>query len=368
MSGTTPNPEDRGASPVAVARKPWVSKRGLTIGLGVFVCAVAIFAIWRNSNPPEQPIKEKLPQQLGAVVPYTAPMILPAPAAVSQPSIPMPAPQPLQQPQAPLVMPHQEPVARFAPMSAVQPPAPPKPYMLSYADPPAGEGTTGAGSHSGGASGGAGPPGVTYAASRLDGVQAGLLGDQTLLLTPGILPCIMDTAINSTFEGPIQCHIPFDIRPHGVTLLGRGSIVHGMYRNNIQQGQARIFVSADWVEDPATGCFIALGNAPISDPVGQSGIGGNVDTHIWERFGAAILLDIGESGMGLAQAALSKGGNTYLSFSSGGGVESIASAILQKQINIPPTITVHQGAAIAVFVNKVLDFSSCYDLQLRDRR
>ncbi|MFL5252521.1 MAG: TrbI/VirB10 family protein [Rhodopila sp.] len=368
MNGTTPNPDDRGASPVAVARKAFFFKRGLTIGLGVLVCAVAVFAIWRNSNPPEEPIKEKLPQQLGAVVPYTAPMILPTPTAVSQPPLPKVAPQPMQQPQAPLVMPQQEPVARFAPPTVVQPPAPPKPHMLSYADPPTQEGANGSGSHSGAASGSAGASGVTYAASRLDGVQAGLLGDQTLLLTPGILPCIMDTAINSTFEGPIQCHIPFDIRPHGVTLLGRNSIVHGLYRNNVQQGQARVFVSADWVEDPATGCFISLGNAPISDPVGQAGITGNVDNHTWERLGAAIMLDIGQSGLGLAQAALSKGGNTYLSFSSGGGVESIASAILQKQANIPPTITVHQGTAIAVYVSKVLDFSACYDLQLKDRR
>ena len=76
-------------------------------------------------------------------------------------------------------------------------------------------------------------------------------------------------------------------------------------------------------------------------------------------------------GESLAQASLSKGGNTYLSFGGGGGggsngIDSIASAILRKQIDIPPTITVNQGSAVAVFITKVLDFSPCYDLSLKD--
>src|SRR5690349_9674924 len=136
MSDTAPNAGDRGTSPVAVARKPWLSKRALTIGLVVLVCVVAVFAFWRNSNPPEEPIKEQLPQKLGAVVPYTAPMLLPTPAAVSQPPIQRTSPQPQPEPK-PLVIPTQEPVARFAPSTVVQPPTPPRPYMLSYADPPA---------------------------------------------------------------------------------------------------------------------------------------------------------------------------------------------------------------------------------------
>jgi type IV secretion system protein VirB10 len=155
-----------------------------------------------------------------------------------------------------------------------------------------------------------------------------------------------------------------------VTLLGRGSTVHGYYRNNVQTGQSRIAVAADWIDDPSTGCFIKFDNAAVSDMTGVTGIAGNVDAHYLERFGAAVAMTAFGSGTNILQSLVSKGGNTYLSFGGGGGsggVEEIASTILRKQMEIVPTITVYQGAMTAVFVNKILDFSPCYQLQLKGK-
>jgi type IV secretion system protein VirB10 len=321
---------------------------------------------WKKANPPDEPVKERLPASMGPVVAYTPPKLLippqtSTPVALTSPPV-RPTPQPMPQSVQPLAAPPADPVSRVAPSVAAI--VYPSPKMMTYAAaaPPPQPSSDPA------ASPGNASPGVIYASSKLDGVQSGLLGDQTMLLMPGLLPCIMDTAINSTFVGPVQCHIAADIKPRGVTLLGRGSIVHGWYHNDIQTGQSRMFVQADWVHDPSTGCYIKFDNAPISDTIGQTGITGNVDQHIWERFGAAMLLTLGQGGESLAQAALSKGGNTYLSFNGGsGGLDSIASAILRKQIEIPPTITVHQGTSIAVFVVKPLDFSKCYSLAIKDK-
>ena len=371
----------RGVSPVAGTAKPspFMSKKvGIPGILGV--CAGVIgLAAWHNSSKPPPPMKEKLPTQLGASVPYTAPvMVIPRPAApppLTQAGFAPPPryePPPASSPPAaappPTVAGTQQPGFVRAATAAAQPPARPKPNMISFADPPPLHQRMGAGQP---------PPGtptaslpasdVVYATSHLDGVKAGLLGDQTFLMEPGLLACVMDTGVNSTFEGPIQCHIDHDIRPHGVTLLSRGSIIEGWYHNQIQTGQNRLFVQADWVRDPSTGCFIKFDNAPIADGIGQAGVPGSVDPHYLERFGAAMLLTLGQGGESLAQASLSKGGNTYLSFNGGSnGLDSIASAILRKQIDIPPTITVNQGSAIAVFITKVLDFSPCYDLSLKD--
>lgn len=367
----------RGTSPVAASKKPKVSKRAMTVGLGVAVCGVAGVLLWKNANPPEEPAKERLPAEMGAVVPYSAPkMMIPpqppvaaTPVSVSAPPLRFDPPKPPPAASTPtLTMPARDPVTKVT-AAAVPPVLYPTPHMMSYAAPPAPPPGNGGRAAPGAAPEGGEPAsGVVYAASKLEGVQAGLLGDQTFLLTPGLLPCVMDTAIDSTFAGPVECHIPADVKPHGVTLLDRGSVVHGWYKNDVQTGQSRLFVQADWVEDKATGCFIKFDNAPVSDSVGRAGIPGNVDPHYLERFGAAMLLTVGQSGESLAQAALSKGGNTYLSFNGGsGGLETIASAILRKQIEIPPTITVHQGTAIAVFVTKPLDFSPCYSLKLKGR-
>nr|WP_294556522.1 TrbI/VirB10 family protein [uncultured Rhodopila sp.] len=370
MSGTPPAGGQRGISPVAGNAKPLVSKR-LVAGVVVALMAAAIgVAWWYSANPPDEPVKEKLPASLGAAVPYTAPQMI----------VPPRQPQPQQTATAaafvPPALPHYEPL-QMQPL----PPAPriglgavtkaerPKPYMLTYvapaaAKPPGDARAAGAGGAPGEAEGGESK--VNYAASVVDGVKAGLLGDQTFLLMPGLMPCVMDTAINSTFEGPIQCHVPADIRPHGVTLLGRGSIVHGYYSNKIQEAQTRLFAQVDWVHDPASGCFIKFDNAPIADGVGQTGMTGSVDQRYLQRFGAAALITIGQGGESLAQAALSKGGNTYLNFNGGSnGLDTLATTILRKQIDIPPLITTNQGSTTSVFVTKILDFSPCYDLKVK---
>ena len=363
---------DRGISAAATASKPIVSAKVAAFAILAMMGGVVGFALWRNANPADDAVKEKLPSSLGATVAYAAPVMVvpksataPAPAAVATPvAYTQPRYEPPPQPVlAPL------PAAPRVSLGAVTKAERPKPYMLTYAAPPPVAKLSGA----------PGAPGepeedskVAYTASVVDGVKAGLLGDMTFKLMPGLMPCIMDTAINSTFEGPIQCHVPFDIRPHGVTLLGRNSIVHGWYKNQVQTGQSRVFVQADWVHDPATGCFIKFRNAPIADSVGQAGVDGSVDEHNLQRFGAAMLLTLGQMGESLGQAALSKGnsnnGNSYLNFNSGGGsngVEQIATMILRKQIDIPPTITVNQGAAIGVFNTEVLDFSPCYDIKVK---
>jgi type IV secretion system protein VirB10 len=364
---------ERGASPVAGKRQPIISKKQAVWGVaGVTAALVALF-VWRGSNSAPKPVKEKLPQRLGSTVSYDAPKMVipekekPAPVQHEPPAKPAAA-----APEQHLQMPQTSPFARITPRIVQKAAAPdPEPNMVSYSySAKSFDGQHGAAGGSDAEKPSGGEPArrsdVVYAEPKLEGQAAGRLGDQTFLLMPGVMPCILDTAIDSTLEGPIECHIPMDIRPHGVTLLDRGSIVHGTYKNNLRNGQARIFVQADYVEDRATGCFINLDSSPIGDGVGRAGVAGDMDNHVFERFGAAVILSLVNSGMSLGQAALSNGGNTYLSFSSGSGVDNLASQILRKQIDIPPTITVNQGTQISVLVRKPLDFSACYSLKVRN--
>lgn len=373
-------PGDRGVSPVASKHKPRLSKASLTALIGVAVLGVVGFDVWRSYNPAQAPVKEALPKTLGSVIVYQPPPMAtehrPAPPP---PAAAAPAPPPAQAPAPPV----QQPIMAAAPPSSghmwrnsvvaaaprIKPDTPPSPDMISYPLPSQPASSAGAGKTAG-AKAADGPDGdVVYADTQLDGVRAGMAGDQTLVLPPGVLPCILDTAIDSTFPGPIQCHIPMDIKPHGVTLLDRGTIIHANYQSNVKTGQARLFAPASWLEDRATDCNVNLPDAPISNPLGETGIPGSVDNHFMERFGGALLLTFSNSAVELAQAALSKGGNTYLSFSSGGGgVETLANSLLQNTINIPPTITVNQGTAIAVFVQKSIDFSRCYSLEFRNNQ
>lgn len=384
------NGVDRGISPAAGRKQTRIKRSHVAIGVMAICTVIIVITLWKSQHPPEEmETKEKLPPSLGASVAYS-PVVLPTAPPLPPPvALPPPPPQfvppPFEQAQAPppkpppkqpdvatriLGPPQQQAAMNVMPTHKIVP------NMLSFPERPSRQGPQNRTGQPGGVNGlSPASTGVTYKASRLEGNKADLLGDQTFLLMPGILPCTLETAINSSFEGPILCQVPFRIRPHGVDLLSRGSQIHGWYRNNIQTGQARLFVAADWVHDPTTGCFIKFTNSPMADTLGRAGIDGNVDNHYLERFGAAMLLTLGEKALSIAQAMATNnnggGNNTYLSFGGGGGggggsLQSIATEILRSQINIPPTITVNQGADIAVFVTQPLDFSPCYDVRIKD--
>lgn len=363
--------QERGVSPVAAASRPVAYKQVAAVSIVALMTVAVSFAVWRSYNPIEETTSEKLPPALGVTTAYTAPT-MPAPRAPA-PSTSLDTTQASWDPAPPALRNQQAPYAPPAsPHVAVTAPARPKPYMLTYAAPPPAARPVGLAGPGAGTPGETGPEDggskVAYSASIVSGAKAGLLGDQTFLLMPGLLPCVMDTQINTTYEGPVQCHIWEDIRPHGVTLLGRNSIVQAYYRGNMQQGQARVFVQADWVNDPATGCFIKFKNAPLTDSIGQNGQDASIDEQNLKRFGAAAIFTGAQIGMSLGQAAMSKGNSTNINLNSGGGgMDQLAETILRKQIDIPPIGTVNRGSMTAVYVTDVLDFSPCYDLKLKGR-
>jgi type IV secretion system protein VirB10 len=98
------------------------------------------------------------------------------------------------------------------------------------------------------------------------------------------------------------------------------------------------------------GVSIALAS-PAADLTGQAGVGGQVNTHFFSRFGSAILLSI----LGSASMLASGGASTVVV---GGAGQSAASAAIQQNGNRAPTIKVRQGEPIRVFTARDLIFSS----------
>jgi type IV secretory pathway VirB10-like protein len=82
-----------------------------------------------------------------------------------------------------------------------------------------------------------------------------------------------------------------------------------------------------------------------------------VDTHFFRRFGASILLSVVSAGsQALANSAVDNNNTTFV-IGSPTQANQVASIALQKQIDIPDTIKVAQGAPVQVFVARDLDFS-----------
>lgn len=201
----------------------------------------------------------------------------------------------------------------------------------------------------------------------LHGAKAELLPHPDLMMTEGtIIPCTLQTAIDSQLAGYVKCVIPQDIRgtTGDVVLLDKGTTVVGEIQQGLVQGQNRVFVLWDRAETPDH-AVIEL-DSPGTDDLGRSGLKGAVNNHFWERFGSAILLSVIQGGLqtGTALAANSgSGGGTFFNnFQSNGG--ELANTALASSINIPPTLEKNQGDTVAIFVAKDLDFSDVYGLRV----
>jgi type IV secretion system protein VirB10 len=192
-----------------------------------------------------------------------------------------------------------------------------------------------------------------------------------MVVTEGtLIPCILQTAIDTQLAGFVTCVVPIDVRgtSGNVVLLDRGTKIVGQIQAGLVQGQERVFVLWTRAETPKH-VVISL-NAPGADELGRSGLPGAVDNHWWQRFGGALMLTLvqGSLNAGTALAANSGGGTgeatagfVYGAQSSG---QQVANTALENTINIPPTLRKNQGDTVSVFVAQDLDFGSVYDLRI----
>jgi type IV secretion system protein VirB10 len=164
-----------------------------------------------------------------------------------------------------------------------------------------------------------------------------------------LIPAVLETAIDTDVPGYVRAVVSQDVRSFdgSKVLIPRSSRLIGEYKAATQAGQRRAYLMWTRLVRP-DGVSIALAS-PAADFTGQAGIGGQVNSHFFSRFGSAILLSI----LGGASSLASGGASTVIV----GGGQNAASAAMQRD-NRGPTIKVRQGEPIRVFTARDLIFSS----------
>ncbi len=195
--------------------------------------------------------------------------------------------------------------------------------------------------------------------------KATLLKHPTLTIPAGtIIPCSLQTAINSQLHGFVTCVVPAEVRgaTGTVTLLDRGTQIFGEIKSGIRQGQDRVFIL--WTRARTPDNVIVSLHSPAADELGAAGAPGQVETYFLQRFGAAILFSIIEAAPQIAASALQNGSNnSYTSLYSPS--QQLAGTILNDTIHIPPTLVKNIGESVTVFVARDLDFSGVFELRAR---
>lgn len=165
-----------------------------------------------------------------------------------------------------------------------------------------------------------------------------------------LIAAVLETAIDTNVPGYARAIVAADVRSFDGSrvLVPRSSRLIGQYKSGLSAGQRRVYVIWTRLIRP-DGVAVALGS-PGAGFSGESGIGGKVDTHFFERFGSAILLTV--------LSGLSSLGNNNTSVVIAGTGQSAAAAAVGQTAQIPPTVRVHPGEPIRVFTARDLDFSA----------
>lgn len=187
-----------------------------------------------------------------------------------------------------------------------------------------------------------------------------------VLQTGTLIPAILVSGINSDVGGQVIAQVESDVYDslYGSTLLiPAGSRLIGQYSAGAGNGQNRISITWGSLVMPDGGSY-SLGNSMIAvDGAGYAGLEGNVDSHTGQVLSTAGLTSA-LAALG-SVAAGNTGSSTNNSYSAGqlasqGAMSNLlntASTMLQKNINVAPTITINPGYEFNVFVSQQISLN-----------
>lgn len=177
-----------------------------------------------------------------------------------------------------------------------------------------------------------------------------------------LIPGVLISGMNSDLPGQILAQVRENVRDTATgnnILIPMGSKLVGIYDSNIAFGQNRILVAWNRVIYP-DGSSLNLKGMPGVDNGGFAGIEDIVDHHYLKIFGSAALMSAISAGVQLSQpnsGMTSFGGSTQ-----GPGPAQVAAGslgqqlgqtgmqIIQKNMNIQPTIIIRNGEPFNIFV------------------
>ena len=171
-----------------------------------------------------------------------------------------------------------------------------------------------------------------------------------------VIPAALITGIRSDLPGQITAQVTeavYDSPTGKYLLIPQGAKLIGQYDSSVAFGQSRILLVWTRVIMP-DGTSIVLERQPGADTEGYAGLEDDVDNHWGMLFKAAVLSTLLSVG---AEAGTSQDENNLLQAIRSGASNSISQTgqqIVQRQLNIQPTLTIRPGFPVRVIVTRDL--------------
>lgn len=183
-----------------------------------------------------------------------------------------------------------------------------------------------------------------------------------------VIPAILISGINSDLPGQVQAQVSqnvYDTPTGKYLLLPQGTRLVGQYDSSVAYGQERVLMAWQRIIFP-DGRVMDLGAIPGADSAGFSGFKDKVHTHFWKTIGSAFLMSGVIAGVTLSQDndndsnSDSTRASDALSEALGQTLGNTLAQMIQKNMNLSPTLEIRPGYRLNVMVTKDLVFERAY--------
>jgi len=169
------------------------------------------------------------------------------------------------------------------------------------------------------------------------------------------------TGINSDKPGLFIAEIPHDVYDtiDGTCLvIPKGSFLTGRYDSDIHIGQTRLLAAVETLRFP-NGQVVSLSGMPTADNGGYAGLDGDVNNHFLKIFGSSLAVGVLERAFNNQSTATTSGagGITTYGDTAGQVLGQTAQVMLDRNRQIPPTITRDRGTSFIVEVTHNIELA-----------
>jgi len=169
-----------------------------------------------------------------------------------------------------------------------------------------------------------------------------------------LIPAALITGVNSDLPGEIIAQVTepiFDSVSGNTLLVPAGAKLLGRYDSLIGYGQDRAFIIWDRLLMP-NGYSIELDEMAGPDKKGQAGVADQVDYHTFRLLTAVLLSSFITAGANVVENSDDNGFTRDLGDAAAQESLRIGAKIVDRQLDVQPTITIRPGWTMRVLVNR----------------
>ena len=180
-------------------------------------------------------------------------------------------------------------------------------------------------------------------------------GGSYVLAEGTILPTVLLNRLTGDFAGPVECMVSSDVYSvdRQQVLIPAGSKVLGEARQVAGIGQRRLAVVFHRLLLP-NGASLSLDTAQGLDQGGATGLHDQVNNHYFQIFGVSAAVGILGAAAELGESTDIATGRALFLEGVGTGMSQASMQVLDKFLNILPTITIREGHRVDIYLTSDL--------------